>query len=117
MLIHIHCSIEPTANSIEDFARLFAVACKREVGRPIAHLFSFIIKRKADGKYFNVATGAWQDAIILNEAFDDTGSTWTIDIAGEARRAFAGTIVTLEARVTVGSTVYVNATIPELTIR
>ena len=38
-------------------------------------------------------------------------------IEGEMRRKFAGTVVTLEARVTTASTVYVNATIPELTIR
>lgn len=82
-----------------------------------ASAVSFIIKRKADGKYFNVTSGEWQTELVLNTAVHGGGTAWSLAISGEARREFAGTIVTLEARVTAGSTVYVNATIPELSIR
>jgi hypothetical protein len=82
-----------------------------------ASAVSFIIKRKSDGKYFNVTTGDWQTDLVLNAAVHGTGSAWALEIDGEMRRKFAGTVVTLEARVTTSSTVYVNATIPELTIR
>lgn len=82
-----------------------------------ASAVSFIIKRKSDGKYFNVTTGDWQSDLVLNAAVHGTGSAWSLEIEGEMRREFAGTVVTLEARVTASSTVYVNATIPELSIR
>lgn len=82
-----------------------------------ASAVSFIIKRKADGKYFNVESGEWQTELVLNAAVHGSGASWSLAITGEARREFAGTVVTLEARVTAGSTVYVNATIPELSIR
>mgnify|MGYP000935950390 CR=1 FL=1 len=82
-----------------------------------ASAVSFIIKRKADGKYFNVSTGDWQTDLVLNTAVHGSGTAWSLAIEGDARRKFAGTVVTLEARVTAGSTVYVNATIPELSIR
>lgn len=82
-----------------------------------ASAVSFIIKRKADGKYFNVHSGEWQTELVLNTAVHGSGASWSLAITGEARREFAGTVVTLEARVTAGSTVYVNATIPELSIR
>ncbi len=82
-----------------------------------ASAVSFIIKRKADGKYFNVESGEWQTELVLNTAVHGSGASWSLAIAGQARREFAGTVVTLEARVTAGLTVYVNATIPELSIR
>lgn len=82
-----------------------------------ASAVSFIIKRSSDGKYFNVTSGEWQTDLVLNTAIHGSGSGWSLEITGEARREFAGTAVTLEARVTAGSTVYVNATIPELHTR
>jgi hypothetical protein len=78
---------------------------------------SFIIKRTADAMYFNVSTGEWQASLVLNPATHETGSAWDLEIEGDARRAFAGTVVSLEARATVGTVVYVNATIPDLNIR
>ncbi|MGB4861178.1 MAG: hypothetical protein WBO97_01855, partial [Tepidiformaceae bacterium] len=78
---------------------------------------SFIVKRKADGKYWNATTGAWQPELVLNTGVHGTGSAWAMAIGGEDRREFAGTVVTLEVRATVSGTVYFNATIPELTIR
>ena len=77
----------------------------------------FIIKRKSDGKYWNNETADWQTELVLNEAADAEGNAWSLSIVGDARREFAGTVVTLEARVTVAGTVYVNATIPELQVR
>lgn len=78
---------------------------------------SFIVKRKADGKYWNAATGAWQTELVLNAGVHGTGSAWALAVVGEDRREFAGTVVTLEVRATVSGTVYFNAAIPELTIR
>jgi hypothetical protein len=67
--------------------------------------------------YWNNTTRAWQAGLVLNVAVKGAGNAWSLTIEGDARRAFANTAVTLEARVTVGSTVYVNSAIPELTIR
>mgnify|MGYP001301477997 FL=1 len=77
----------------------------------------FIVRRTSDGMYWNDTTRAWQAGLVLNSAVKGAGNAWTLTIEGDARRAFANTAVTLEARVTVGSTVYVNSAIPELTIR
>ncbi|MBK7329006.1 MAG: hypothetical protein IPI85_07990 [Dehalococcoidia bacterium] len=82
-----------------------------------ASAVSFILRRVSDGKYWNHASGAWQTELVLNAAVEGTSNSWSLSIDGEARREFANTEVTLEARVIVGSTVYVNATVPELTIR
>lgn len=77
----------------------------------------FIIRRKSDGKYWNATANEWQVDLVQNAATQGTGGSWTLAITGEARRAFANTVVTLEVRLTVGTTVYVNATLPELSIR
>ena len=76
-----------------------------------------IVRRTSDGMYWNDTTRAWQAGLVLNVAVKGAGNAWSLTIEGDARRAFANTAVTLEARVTVGSTVYVNSAIPELTIR
>ncbi|MEO8541585.1 MAG: hypothetical protein ABI577_17720 [bacterium] len=103
----------PTNAPIARSRLLFAIG----TGSLDASSVSFIIKRKADGKYFNVETGDWQTELVLNTAAHGAGTAWAIAIEGEARREFAGTVITLEARVTAAATVYVNATIPELNIR
>lgn len=91
----------------------FAIA----TGSLDASAVSFIIKRSSDGQYFNATTGSWQAELVLNTAVKGTGSAWSLEITGEARRQFAGTVVTLEARVTAAGTVYVNSAIPSLNIR
>lgn len=103
----------PTSAPIPRSRLAFAVG----TGSLDASAVNFIIKRKADGTYFNVTTGDWQADLVLNAAVHGTGSAWSLEIDGEMRRKFAGTVVTLEARATAGATVYVNAIIPELTIR
>ena len=67
--------------------------------------------------YWNATTGEWQDDLVSNAAAKGTGNSWSLAVEGEARREFAGTGVTLEARATVAATVYVNQAIPELSIR
>lgn len=86
-------------------------------GSLTATAVSFIVKRKADGKYWNASTAIWQAELVLNTAVHGSGATWSLAITGDHRRAFAETVVTLELRATVGATVYVNATIPDLSIR
>ncbi len=103
----------PTSAPIPRSRLTFAIG----TGSLDASAVSFIIKRKSDGKYFNATTGDWQTQLVLNTAVHGSGSAWSLAITGEARREFAGTVVTLEARVTAASTVYVNATIPEISIR
>lgn len=77
----------------------------------------FIVKRKSDGKYWNSTAGAWQASLVLNTGIKGTGNAWSLAVTGDDRREFAGTLVTLEVRATVGAAVYVNATIPDLAIR
>ncbi|MGE0601392.1 MAG: beta strand repeat-containing protein [Dehalococcoidia bacterium] len=93
------------------------LAFESSTGSLTATAVNFIIKRKADGLYWNATTAEWQSDLVLNVAVHGSGAVWSLAISGEDRRAFAETIVTLEMRATVGTTVYVNASIPELTIR
>lgn len=76
----------------------------------------FIIKRPGDNKYWNAATGAWEAAVHQNAATGADGN-WKLEITGTARRQFVGASVTVEVRATVGSTTYVNASIPTIAIR
>jgi hypothetical protein len=79
----------------------------------------FIIKRKSDNKYWNQAGAAWQDAVVLNDGIAPaSGATaWTLAIAGANRRLFVNITVTVEARATAGSAVYMSAVIPDIAIR
>lgn len=76
----------------------------------------FIIKRTSDNKYWNSETGAWEATAYQNAATGADGS-WKLEIAGAARRQFAGVSVTVEVRATVASATYVNASIPTIAIR
>jgi|GEM_PF-3967980 len=103
----------PTNASIPRSRLSFAVS----TGNLNATAVGFIIRRDSDDWYWNAATGEWQEDLVQNPGVKGSGSAWSLAVEGEARRAFAGTKVTLEARVTVGATIYVNQTVPELTIR
>lgn len=103
----------PTTIPIPRSRLAFAIS----TGNLDATAVGFIVKRRSDNKYWNDTTGAWQADLVLNSGVEGSGSAWSLAIWGDDRRDFANTVVTLEVRVTVGSTVYVNSTVPDLTIR
>lgn len=79
----------------------------------------FSIKRKDTNQYWNATTSAWQDAAVLNDATAPAtpGGAWTLAITGAARRLFVNSTVTVEARATVGATVYSSQVVPDIGIR
>ena len=86
---------------------------------PAPATVQFIIKRKSDNKYWNATAAAWQDAVVLNDGTppSSAGAPWTLAITGIGRRLFVNTTVTVEARATVGTTVYASQVIPDIPIR
>lgn len=76
----------------------------------------FVIRRESDDMYWNGSSGEWQDESHLNPAALSSG-TWTYAVAGDQRREFANTEVAIEARATVGATVYVSPNESVATIR
>lgn len=102
----------PTGTSVPRSRLTFAVTDGSLVPTAVA----IIVRRAIDNKYWNNESGAWQTDPFLNAAVVADG-TWSLAVVGEARRQFAGTSVTVEARATVGSTTYVNAVVPTLSIR
>lgn len=76
----------------------------------------FVIRRTSDDRYWNGATGQWQQDSHLNPAALSSG-TWSYAVTGDHRREFAGTEVVVAARATVGATVYLSQDEVESTIR
>ncbi|MBI5947960.1 MAG: DNRLRE domain-containing protein [Chloroflexi bacterium] len=70
---------------------------------------SLVVRRVSDGSYWNSAEAKWQAALVANAAAESPEGTWTLAVAGAARRSFANTTVSVEARATVGATSYVSA--------
>lgn len=77
----------------------------------------FIVRRTSDNQYWNATTGAWQAGNIQNLAANAGSGNFTLAVTGDDRRDFVNTSVTVEVRATVGSTTYVNATIPTIPVR
>lgn len=76
-----------------------------------------IIRRTSDNHYWNASTGAWQSGSVQNTAANAGSGKFTLAVAGDDRRDFVNTSVTVEVRATVGSTTYVNTTVPTIAIR
>lgn len=76
-----------------------------------------VIRRNADGKYWDAATATWKAEPVRNPMAAGTGGTWHLVIAGDARRQFVNTTVTLQAFAVAGGTDYRSATQPTVAIR
>lgn len=61
---------------------------------------AFVIRR-SDGKYWNGATGAWQEAAVGNPGTPFADGTWEYAPTGAARRQFANQALTVQLRGTV----------------
>jgi len=78
---------------------------------------SFVIKRTSDGKYWNGSAHTWQAGLVENAATQAEDGSWEYAVAGDDRRQFVNTVVTVEARATVTGVPYKSAAAPTLDIR
>jgi len=77
----------------------------------------FIVRRASDNHYWNATTGAWQAGSFQNVGANAGGGSFTLTVSGDDRRDFVNTSVAVEVRATVGTTTYVNTTIPTIPVR
>jgi hypothetical protein len=75
------------------------------------------IRRSSDGRFWNVAAGAWQTDPVRNLLTPAGGTGWHLAITGVARRSFVNTSVTVEAFAIAGGTTFRSASTATITVR
>jgi hypothetical protein len=76
-----------------------------------------VIRRPADGKYWNATTSTWQADPVQNVMAAAGSGRWELPITGTARRSFVHTTVTIQAFATASGTEYRSAATATITVR